>query len=114
MLAKEELRARLRESLDTTIQEVNRALKGENTEQLADVLTRVGRGGKLPKWYEQLRTQHTLPNLDGKTIGSVIEMLLIAVLEKIIFQGLEIPPLRVNPARGVDFPDLDLGIKSPS
>lgn len=30
MLAKEELRARLRESLDTTIQEVNRALKGEN------------------------------------------------------------------------------------
>ncbi|MEQ9356756.1 hypothetical protein [Coleofasciculus chthonoplastes] len=114
MLAKEELRARLRESLDTTIQEVNRALKGENTEQLADVLTRVGRGGKLPKWYEQLRTQHTLPNLDGKTIGSVIEMLLIAVLEKIIFQGLEIPPLRVNPARGVDFPDFDLGIKSPS
>lgn len=114
MLAKEELRARLRESLDTTIQEVNRALKGENTEQLADVLTRVGRGGKLPQWYEQLRTQHTLPNLDGKTIGSVVEMLLIAVLEKIIFQGLEIPPLRVNPARGVDFPDLDLGIKSPS
>ncbi|MEQ8973495.1 MAG: hypothetical protein RIE73_24280 [Coleofasciculus sp. C1-SOL-03] len=114
MLAKEELRARLRGSLDTTIQEVNRALKGENTEQLADVLTRVGRGGQLPQWYEQLRTQHTLPNLDGKTIGSVIEMLLIAVLEKIIFQGLEIPPLRVNPARGVDFPDLDLGIKSPS
>jgi hypothetical protein len=74
----------------------------------------VGRGGQLPQWYEQLRTQHTLPNLDGKTIGSVIEMLLIAVLEKIIFQGLEIPPLRVNPARGVDFPDLDLGIKSPS
>jgi len=41
-------------------------------------------------------------------------MLLVAVLEKIIFQGLEIPPLRVNPARGVDLPDLDLGIKSPS
>lgn len=114
MLSKEELRAILRESLDTTIQEVNRALNGENTEQLADVLTRVGRGGRLPQWYEQLRTQHTLPNLDGKTIGSVIEMLLIAVLEKIIFQGIEIPPLRVNPARGVDFPDLDLGIKSPS
>jgi len=114
MLSKEELRAILRESLDTTIQEVNRALNGENTEQLADVLTRVGRGGRLPQWYEQLRTQHTLPNLDGKTIGSVIEMLLIAVLEKIIFQGIEIPPLRVNPARGVDFPDLDLGIKSSS
>lgn len=81
MLSKEELRARLRESLDTTIHEVNRALRGENTEQLAEVLTRIGRGGRLPKWYEQLRTQHTLPNLDGKTIGSVIEMLLVAVLE---------------------------------
>lgn len=42
MLAKEELRAILKESLDTTIQEVNRALNGENTEQLVDVLTRVG------------------------------------------------------------------------
>ena len=114
MLSKEELRARLRESLDTTIHEVNRALRGENTEQLAEVLTRIGRGGRLPKWYEQLRTQHTLPNLDGKTIGSVIEMLLVAVLEKITFQGLEIPPLRVNPARGVDLPDLNIGIKSPS
>jgi hypothetical protein len=41
-------------------------------------------------------------------------MLLVAVLEKVIFQGLEVPPLRVNPARGVDLPDLDLGIKSPS
>ena len=90
MLSKEELRAILKKSLDTIIQDVNRALKGENTDELADVLTRVGQGGKLPKWYEQLRTQHTLPNLDGKTIGSVIEMLLIAVLEKIIFQGLEI------------------------
>lgn len=114
MLSKEELRARLRESLDITIHEVNRALRGENTEQLEEVLSRIGRGERLPKWYEQLRIQHTLPNLDGKTIGSVIEMLLVAVLEKIIFQGLEIPPLRVNPARGVDLPDLDIGIKSPS
>lgn len=73
MLSKEELRARLRDSLDTTIDEVNRALRRENTEQLEDVLTRIGRGGRIPKWYEQLRTQHTLPNLDGKTIGSVID-----------------------------------------
>ncbi len=39
------------------------------------ILTPVGRGGKLPQWYEQLRTQPTLPNLDSKTIGSVIESL---------------------------------------
>lgn len=114
MLSKEELRARLRESLDTTIYEINRALRGENLEQLEEVLTRIGRGGRLPHWYEQLKTQQTLPNLDGKTIGSVIEMLLVAVLEKIIFQDLEIPPLRINPARGIDLPDLDIRIKSPS
>jgi hypothetical protein len=42
MLSKEELRARLRESLDATIDEVNRALRGENTEQLEEVLARIG------------------------------------------------------------------------
>jgi len=41
-------------------------------------------------------------------------MLLIAVLETKTFRSVAIPPLRVNPARGVDLPDLDLGIKSPS
>ena len=30
------------------------------------------------------------------------------------FCGLGVPPLGVNPARGVDLPDLDLGVKSPS
>jgi hypothetical protein len=114
MLSKEELRARLRDSLDATICEVNRALKGETIEALEDVLIRIGGGRKLPHWYEQLRRDRSLPNLDGKTVGSAIEMLLVAVLEKIIFQGLEVPPLTINPARGVDLPNLDLGIKSPS
>ena len=55
-----------------------------------------------------------IPNLDGKTIGSVIEMLLVAVLETFTFSGLGVPPLKLNPARGIDLPDLDLGVKSPS
>ena len=41
-------------------------------------------------------------------------MLLVAILETTTFRGLGVPPLRVNPARGVDLPDLDLGVKSPS
>jgi len=41
-------------------------------------------------------------------------MLLVAVLEVCIFKGMEVPPLRINPARGVDLPDLALGVKSPS
>ncbi len=38
----------------------------------------------------------------------------VAVLETSTFKKLALPPLRINPARGVDLPDLDIGIKSPS
>jgi hypothetical protein len=41
-------------------------------------------------------------------------MLLLAVLETFTFKGMKSPPLRISPARGVDFPDLNLGVKSPS
>ncbi len=94
--------------------ELNQALQGSNLEGLEPVLSRVGHGETLPYWYEQLYNQQTLPNLDGKTVGSVIEMLFVAVLETVTFQDIEIPQLRLNPARGVDLPDLDLGIKAPS
>jgi hypothetical protein len=71
-----------------------------------------GRG--LPHWYPKLKQDQTLPNLDGKSVGSVIEMLYLAVLETRILNDSGIKPLKINPAKGVDFPDLDLGIKSPS
>jgi len=35
-------------------------------------------------------------------------------LETGIISGLGLPPLKINPARGVDLPDLDLGVKAPS
>ena len=114
MLTKAELRNLLRERLDQTIVELNHALQGVNLERLEPVLLRLGRSQTLPHWYEQLRDQQTLPNLDGKTVGSVIEMLFVAVLETVILQDIKIPQLRLNPARGVDIPDLDLGIKAPS
>ena len=114
MLAKAELRDLLRERLDQTIVELNHALQGVNLERLEPVLLRLGRGQTLPHWYEQLRDQQTLPNLDGKTVGSVIEMLFVAVLETVILQDIEIPQLRLNPAKGVDLPDIDLSIKAPS
>lgn len=41
-------------------------------------------------------------------------MLLVALLETSTFRGMGVPPLGINPARGVDLPDIDLGIKSPS
>jgi hypothetical protein len=114
MSTKAELRAILQQRLPDTIARVNAALSGQDVEALAKVLARVGHGQQLPHWYEGLKTDHTLPNLDGKTIGSIVEMLLVGILETFTFTDLAVPPLRINPARGIDLPDLDLGVKSPS
>ena len=114
MPSKEHLRSLVRGQLTEIVGGVNSALRGENLAGLEGVLNRTGRGGILPHWCARLQQDGTLPNLDGKTIGSVIEMLLVAILETTTFRGLGVPPLRVNPARGVDLPDLDLGVKSPS
>ena len=114
MPSKEELRGIIQARLDDIAQGINAALRGENVATIEPVLARVGRGGIVPHWFENLKANGVLPNLDGKTIGSVVEMLLVGVLETSIFKGIKIPPLRINPARGVDLPDLDLGVKSPS
>ena len=111
---KEELRGILRENLDATMTRVNAALNGQNLDAIEATLARLGRGHQLPHWYEALKADHTLPNLDGKTVGSVVEMLFVGVLENFTFKDKQIPPFRINPARGVDLPDLGLGIKSPS
>ena len=114
MPSKEELRRLIQDNLDEIANRVNTALRGDDVESLEPVLARVGRDNRLPHWYEQLRDEATLPNLDGKTIGSVVEMLLVGVLETATFRDLDTPPLNINPARGVNLPDLDLGVKSPS
>ena len=114
MPTKEKLRVLLQKNLIEIIDRVNAALSGKNLAELEPVLTRIGRGQQLPHWYEGLRKNNVLPNLDGKTIGSVVEMILVAVLETHTFKGLGISELKINLARGVDLPDLDLGVKSPS
>jgi len=111
---KARLRQLIRENLDAIADGINAALRGENLQKMETVLSRVGRGNRIPHWYEILQADGTLPNLDGKTIGSVIEMLLVCVLETGTFGGEHFPTQKINPARGVDLPDLELGIKSPS
>jgi hypothetical protein len=113
MPTKERLRKSLQSQLDEAIRLVNRALKGKDLATLAPVLKRLGKGQQLPPWYERLRREGAMPS-DGKSIGSVIEMLFVAVLETNIFAAMKLPPFGLSPARGVDLPDLDLGIKSPS
>jgi hypothetical protein len=114
MSTKAELRQIVQSQLELTINRVNAALRGGELDLLKSVLGRLGRGGQLPHWYARLKKKHTLPNLDGKTIASVVEMLLVAVLETFTLAGTDGIPLHITPARGVDLPDLDLSIKSPS
>ena len=114
MTSSQELRLKVKDSLPGIVAKLNEYLRGENVSEIKHILEREGRGGKLPHWYELLNTGQSMPNLDGKTIGSVIEMTLLGVLEKHTLAEFDIPHLEVNPAKGVDIPLLDLGVKSPS
>ncbi len=113
-MTKSELREILRTNLNSAVSGVNSLLQGEDLDRVKPILERLGRNGQLPHWFEQLSESGTLPNLDGKTIGSVIEMLFVSVVEKDVLCKYDTEPLRINPASGVDIPDLDLGVKSPS
>jgi hypothetical protein len=109
-----QMRNKVRANLDSIVTELNIVLSGSGIKLFKPILARLGRGGKIPHWFDQLSKKGTLPNLDGKTIGSIIEMLFVGILEKSTFKNDSVGILGVNPARGVDIPDLDLGIKSPS
>ncbi len=112
--SKEQLKKCVVDNLDNAVARLNAALAGDDVSQYERVLKRIGRGGRLPHWYEHLRDTGTLPNLDGKTVGSVLEMLFVAVVEQHILTKKYAIQLRINPASGVDLPDLDLGVKTPS
>jgi hypothetical protein len=109
-----DLRAILHQNLDEIVIKLNQALSGKNLDKIKPVLTRLGRDKKLPHWYKQLEAEQSLPNLDGKTIGSVIEMLFVSVLETFTYKTYNTGKFTINPAKGVDIPELELGIKSPS
>lgn len=100
------------QNLTVITDRLNKALSGQGLRDLGPILRRVDSTGALPTWFAQLATKHTLPNLDGKTIGSVIEKLLVCILERKVLNS-QIR-LSINPARGVDIPELELGVKSPS
>ncbi len=114
MATKEQLRKSVKDNINDAMATLNQALEGKGLSKLEPSIKRLGRNGALPHWYEGLKNNKTLPNLDGKTIGSVLEMLFVAVLETETLKSKLTTFLRINPARGIDLPDLDLGIKSPS
>jgi len=111
---KEQRRRLVRDGLPGIVERVNYYLQGKHLGTVEPILERLGHNRQLPHWYPQLCKKGTLPNLDGKTVGSVIEMLFVADIEKNVLKGKMATSLSINPAKGVDVPDLDLGIKSPS
>jgi hypothetical protein len=101
-------------NLDFIIKELNNALNGNGLNDIEDSIVRLSRNSDYPYWYNDIQNGF-IPNADGKTIGSIIENLLTAIIEvKILKEKDHNINLKLNPARGVDIPQLDLGIKSPS
>lgn len=107
----EKLRADVRANIGLLVGKVNEALSGKNLSDIAPILRRIDSSGSLPHWFNRMQRYGALPNLDGKTVGSVIEKLAVCVMERYLLKDVR---LSVNPARGVDVPELELGIKSPS
>lgn len=110
---KAELRKIVKNNLSDIMGTLNGALDGQGLTTLEPVIKRLGYRSQLPHWYEEFSQNNTIVNRDGKTVGSVLELLLVAVLETGVLKNSGIK-LRVSPARGIDLPDLDLGIKTPS
>ena len=111
---KKKRRDLVKRDLESIVERLNYYLKGKGLKKIKPILKRIGRNKELPHWFEQLEKKGVLPNLDGKTVGSVVEMLFVGDVEaEVLTQNFK-THLRINPASGVDLPDLDLGIKSPS
>ena len=92
---------------------MNKILLGEGLEEVEPILRRIDHTGEVPGWFNDLKTIKGLNVADGKTIGSVLEKLLVCVIEKYIINENDFPycELSINPARGVDIPEIELGIK---
>ena len=108
----EEYKEKIKDNLPLIQEKINNVLNGDDLDEIEDILKRIDASGGLPHWFEKLKTDGSLPNLDGKTVGSVLEKLIVCIIEKYVLNG-EIE-LNLNPARGVDIPNLELGVKSPS
>lgn len=108
----QENKQKIIDNIPLILEKLNNVLNGQHLDEIAPILSELDRAGHLPKWFDSLQNDGRLPNLDGKTVGSVIEKLLVCVLIKYVFHS-ELH-LSVNPARGVDIPELELGVKSPS
>ena len=111
---KAEARKVIEANLESIVSRINQYLEGKRLKEIDDIVNRLGRGGSTPHWFNDLEINGSLPNADGKTVGSIIELLFCADIERNLFENTSFAPLKINPASGVDIPGIGLGIKSPS
>ena len=109
----QQYRNKVESNLDKIKIMMNKVLSGNNLQEIESILERIDVSGSVPDWFIMLKNGRGVPTKDGKTIGSILEKLLVCVLEKYILVDAPFK-LSVNPARGVDIPELELGVKSPS
>ena len=108
-----EARKRVRDNLPLLVEKLNAALRGDVLDDIVPILKRIDNSRDMPRWFDLLCNEKRLANKDGKTAGSIIEKLFVCVIEHTLFKNEGIA-LSINPAKGIDIPELKLGVKSPS
>ena len=114
----ERVRNYLRENMETLTNYVNAAFRDSDfLRTLQDAIARNSPNNTVPPWFNDLLREGGLRVTNGKSIGSIVEKVVAAVIEVYLVPNIDgIEPFRVmlNPASGVDLPQIELGIKSPS
>lgn len=113
MSTKDKYKLKVAENLPLIQNKINEVLNGKHIDEIEPILKRIDASGDLPEWFVMLKNGKKVPTKDGKTIGSIVEKLLVCIIERYVLDDFKVV-LSVNPARGVDIPELDLGVKSPS
>jgi hypothetical protein len=104
----------VKSNLESLATGVNLALSGGKwLDQLEEHVAFVVDKKTLPGWFQQLRLSGGLGRTDGKSVGSTIEVLFAAVLRYKVPDALK-DLITVKSARGVDLPEIGLGVKAPS
>lgn len=114
----ERVRNYLRQNMESLTRQVNRAFaESEVLESLRNAISNNSPNGEVPPWFENLLREGGLRVTNGKSIGSIVEKVVAAVIEVYMIPEIDdVEPFSVelNPAAGVDLPQIQIGIKSPS
>ena len=67
----------VKDNLELIKDRLNEVLSGKNLDSIETILKRIDPSHSLPDWYVMLKNNRGIPTKDGKTIGSILEKLLV-------------------------------------